>query len=512
MAYTKNLAVSSTNRVVLSGSNIQVTGSLFGTAISGTTAQFTSITGALNGSITGNAATVTNGVYTSSDQTIGGVKTFSSTITGSISGSDAKFTSITGSLNGSITGNAATVTNGVYTTGDQTIAGTKTFSSTIAGSINGNSATATKLQTTRALTIGNTAKNFDGSAAVSWTLSEIGAVPGATNTTIQFNSGSTFSGSSDLVWDYTNSRLGIGTSSPAVRLHVSGSSELLRLQTSVARTTGSCYVNFVDPSGSKIYIGYEGLLNGRDFKFINLDVSANTSFYASPDAGLTKLHALSIYPTAKIKIGGTTGPVTPNSTLDVDGDTIITGSLNVTQNITSSADLLISNGNLVIGTSGKGISFANTTPDGTSVGAELLDDYEEGTWTPGLGGSTSNGSYSYGAGNVGTYTKIGDVVYISCQLDATVTTALTGTVHLTGLPFTQNSLERKRSYGIVGEYIGLTTSVANFKWEGIPNQTYVRFNYTTAAATSMTSNLAGTDINRTAAQTITMRLVGFYYV
>ena len=41
------------------------------------------------------------------------------------------------------TGNAATVTNGVYTTGDQTIGGTKTFSSTIVGSINGNAATVT---------------------------------------------------------------------------------------------------------------------------------------------------------------------------------------------------------------------------------------------------------------------------------------------------------------------------------------------------------------------------------
>ena len=56
-----------------------------------------------------NAATVTNGVYTTSDQTIAGIKTFSSTIVGSING------------------NAATVTNGVYTTGDQTIGGNKTW-------------------------------------------------------------------------------------------------------------------------------------------------------------------------------------------------------------------------------------------------------------------------------------------------------------------------------------------------------------------------------------------------
>ena len=52
-------------------------------------------------------------------------------------------TGATGTWGISVSGNAATVTNGVYTTGDQTIAGTKTFSSTISGSINGNAATAT---------------------------------------------------------------------------------------------------------------------------------------------------------------------------------------------------------------------------------------------------------------------------------------------------------------------------------------------------------------------------------
>jgi hypothetical protein len=49
------------------------------------------------GNLTGNASTVTNGVYTIDAQTIDGVKTFTSLI------------------GGSIDGNAATVTNGVYT-------------------------------------------------------------------------------------------------------------------------------------------------------------------------------------------------------------------------------------------------------------------------------------------------------------------------------------------------------------------------------------------------------------
>ena len=42
--------------------------------------------------------------------------------------------------------------------------------------LNGNAATATKLETTRTLTIGSSGKTFDGSADVSWTLDDIGAV------------------------------------------------------------------------------------------------------------------------------------------------------------------------------------------------------------------------------------------------------------------------------------------------------------------------------------------------
>jgi hypothetical protein len=104
-------------------------------------------------SVSGNAATVTNGVYTSGDQTIAGIKTFTSTIGGSINGNAGSVTNgvytsgdqtiagtktFSSTISGSIDGNASTVTNGVYTSGNQTIAGTKTFSSTISGSINGN--------------------------------------------------------------------------------------------------------------------------------------------------------------------------------------------------------------------------------------------------------------------------------------------------------------------------------------------------------------------------------------
>jgi hypothetical protein len=100
------------------------------------------------GSFLGNASTVTNGVYTTGNQTIGGVKTFSSTpIVPSITvGNQTNKATVayTANVARSYTiPDAGANADFVMTQGSQTIAGTKTFSSTIAGSINGNAATIT---------------------------------------------------------------------------------------------------------------------------------------------------------------------------------------------------------------------------------------------------------------------------------------------------------------------------------------------------------------------------------
>ena len=57
--------------------------------------------------------------------------------------------------------------------------------------------------------------------------------------------------------------------------------------------------------------------------------------------------------------------------------------------ITSSGDVTISNGNLVLSTSGKGIDFSATSGTGTS---EILDDYEEGTFVPNWVANSGGGS------------------------------------------------------------------------------------------------------------------------
>jgi hypothetical protein len=95
-------------------------------------------------------------------------------------------------------------------------------------------------------------------------------------------------------------------------------------------------------------------------------------------------------------------------------------------------DVTLSTGNLIIGTSGKGIDFSATAGTGTS---ELLADYEEGTWTPNQGsGLTVVGAFS----SSGTYTKIGRVVTATGILFGATSIAVTATNPVTSnLPFTQ---------------------------------------------------------------------------
>jgi hypothetical protein len=102
---------------------------------------------------------------------------------------------------------------------------------------------------------------------------------------------------------------------------------------------------------------------------------------------------------------------------------------------TGTLNFEIAGGNLVMSTSGNGIDFSATAGTGTS---ELLADYEEGTWTPTQGaGLTVVGAFS----STGTYTKVGNIVYVSGVLNGATSIAYAaGTSVLTGgLPFTINA-------------------------------------------------------------------------
>lgn len=97
----------------------------------------------------------------------------------------------------------------------------------------------------------------------------------------------------------------------------------------------------------------------------------------------------------------------------------------------TSGNFKVENGNFIVGTAGKGIDFsANSHASGMT--SELMNWYEEGTWTPGYSGWTSNPTTSYAF-----YTRIGRTVTINMLCAEGVA----NTSSITGLPFTSNSLQ-----------------------------------------------------------------------
>tara|TARA_R100001591_G_C4299156_1_gene169861 strand:- start:91 stop:636 length:546 start_codon:yes stop_codon:yes gene_type:complete len=110
---------------------------------------------------------------------------------------------------------------------------------------------------------------------------------------------------------------------------------------------------------------------------------------------------------------------------------------------------LITNGGTIIDgnvafASGHGIDFSSTS-DASGMTSELLDDYEEGTWTPTVADNTSGGNTT--TTGQGRYTKIGRMVFINADIVNINTTGLTSsnTFAIQGLPFANNSTVRATS-------------------------------------------------------------------
>ncbi len=141
--------------------------------------------------------------------------------------------------------------------------------------------------------------------------------------------------------------------------------------------------------------------------------------------------------------------------------------------IDHNSNVEISTGNVVIATSGKGIDFSATAGTGTS---EVLDDYEEGVWTPVIADSSSGGNTGTSLTAQGEYTKVGNVVYAKCTLVNVDTTGLTSatTAFIQGLPFA--SLNTTAASHDLGSCVLSRTTFTGFVTCGVPdNASSVRF-------------------------------------
>ena len=136
-------------------------------------------------------------------------------------------------------------------------------------------------------------------------------------------------------------------------------------------------------------------------------------------------------------LDGSNGLTTPG-VVNTAGETIattlaVTGASTFTG--TGKFATTIGVGNATPAASGAGITFPAT--QSASSDANTLDDYEEGTWTPAPVSLTVVGTPTY----TGTYTKIGNYVFIIATIHSTTSTAATAdTTRFTGLPFAASAI------------------------------------------------------------------------
>ena len=131
----------------------------------------------------------------------------------------------------------------------------------------------------------------------------------------------------------------------------------------------------------------------------------------------------------------------------------------------SAASYTASTGDVIIGTAGKGIDFsANAHAAGKT--SELLDWYEEGTWTPSP--TAPSGSFSSVTAS-GTYTRIGNIVRAGFKVTLTNVGTATAMNFIGGLPFTSSST----NFASTGFRERVNTGVA---WTGTVSESVATIN------------------------------------
>jgi hypothetical protein len=144
----------------------------------------------------------------------------------------------------------------------------------------------------------------------------------------------------------------------------------------------------------------------------------------------------------------------------------------------ASGNLIISVGNITQGTAATGVNFTANT-HATGMTSKLLNDYEEGTWTP----IDSSGAGLTLTSTYGVYTKVGRQVNCIARFAYPVTASvLTATIG--GLPFTSGG----SGGNVIQAYFSARTSTYTSEG-GYGNAGGTTFNFDKNYGTAAASNL-----------------------
>lgn len=125
----------------------------------------------------------------------------------------------------------------------------------------------------------------------------------------------------------------------------------------------------------------------------------------------------------------------------------------------------VQSGQLAFGTSGSeamriDVSGHAIIPAGVTLGTaagvyavdNTLDDFELGTWTPVITDGTNNATSDVA---VGSYTKVGNHVHVQGRIRLSSFGSVTGSLEMSGLPFSSQSVTNNFSAMTVGRAVGL---------------------------------------------------------
>ena len=138
--------------------------------------------------------------------------------------------------------------------------------------------------------------------------------------------------------------------------------------------------------------------------------------------------------------------------------------------------------------SGLGIDFSAASGSAAGSSSAVLDDYEEGTFTPSFTGGTSGSGYTR---QVGEYTKVGRLVTFTLTIDGDGLTGTATAIEIGGLPFTSRNVAELggAQYTYPGNFD--TTNDRRF-WLVAQNNTTL--SYRSATAANINGNLV-TNVN-----------------
>jgi len=309
-------------------------------------------------------------------------------------------------------------------------------------------------------------------------------IHGSSDGHLEVNSGTTLDITAPTV--DINASTAVTVDGPAVTIaDDTGSKPLIIVKNTANDTTGS-ELRFVMDKGSA---GADGDDLGT-ISFYGDDAGQNQTAFAKIVAEVSEADEtdeagkLSFY---VAESDGTNTALTAGLVLEgehaTDGEIDVTIGAGASSTTTVAGDLSVAGD--VIMADGKGIDFAADASPSAGMTAEILDDYEEGTWdavvTDGTNPMTMNGSC-----DTGYYTKVGNLVTVSGLF---ITTSLgdpaaSGAIRITGLPFTvaNNNAAYSGGGATYGEGLDLAAAGHTIGYYGATNNTFIVINVWDATA------------------------------